>query len=82
MPVGQNQKPAVVGQQVQAVILVAEIPADPPIPNRALPGCGGKAQQGNPLIVPGDDIPQGFANLGQRPQVMMRLHQRLITRFL
>jgi hypothetical protein len=31
--------------------------------------------------VPEGDIPEGFANLGQRPEVMMRLHQCLITLF-
>ena len=79
MPIGQDQKTAVIGQQVQAVILMAKIPADPPIPGRALPGRSGKAQQGHPLLSKGGDIPQGFANLGQSTQVMMLLHQLLKT---
>jgi hypothetical protein len=43
---GQDQKPAVVGDQVQAVVLVAEIPPDPGVTRCALPGSGGKTQQG------------------------------------
>ena len=74
---GQDQKPAVVGDQVQAVVLVAKIPADPGVTRRALPGRRGEAQQRQPLPVPGGDIPQGVADLRQRPQVVMRLHQGL-----
>jgi len=81
MPIWQDQKTTVIGHQFQAVILVTESPADPPIPGRALPGRRGKAQQGHPLLVPEGDIPEGFANLGQRPEVMMCLHQCLITLF-
>lgn len=58
---GQDRKPAVVGDQVQAVVLVAEIPPDPGVARGALPGSGGKTQQGQPLAVPGGDIPEGVA---------------------
>jgi len=71
---GQDQKPTVVGDQVQAVVLVAEIPADPGVARRALPGSGGKTHQGQPLTVPGGDIPQGVADLRQRPEVVMGRH--------
>jgi len=79
MVLGQDQKPAVVGDQVQAVVLVAKLPADPGVTRRALPGRGREAQQGQPLPVPGSDIPQRVADLRQRPQVVMRLHQGLET---
>jgi len=71
----QNQEARVVGDQMQAIILMAKIPADPVIPGRALQGRGGEAQQGQPLAAPSGDIPQGVANLRQRAQVVMGLHQ-------
>ena len=49
----KNEKTAVVGHQVQAIILMAEVPADPAITRCTLPGGGGKAQKGDPFIVPG-----------------------------
>jgi len=80
MVLGQDQKAAVIGDQVQTVVLMAEIPANPPIPRGALPGRGGKAQQGQPLVAPSRHIPQRVADLRQRSQVMMGLQQRLKTR--
>jgi hypothetical protein len=77
MVIGKDEEAAVVGDQVEAIILVTEIPADPGIPRGARPCGGGEAQLGHPLAMPGGDIPQGMANLWQRPQVVMRLHQRL-----
>ena len=77
MVLGQDQKPAVVGDEVQAIVLVAKTPPDPGVTCRALPGRGGEAQQGQPLAMPGGDIPQGVADLRQCSQVVMRLHQRL-----
>jgi len=74
---GQDQKSAVVGDQVQAVVLVAEIPSDPGVTRRALPGRRGEARQGQPLPVPGGDIPQGVADLRQRPEVVTGCHQGL-----
>ena len=57
MPRRQNQKTAVIGQQLQAVILMARVPTNPPIPNRAFPCRRGKAQQCQPLIAPRGDVP-------------------------
>lgn len=71
---------AIIGNQMQAVVLVTEIPADPAVPGRALQGRSGKAQQGQPLAAPGGDIPQGMTDLRQRPQVVMGLHHRLKAR--
>src|SRR4030042_4349423 len=79
MPVGQDEKAAVIDDQLQAVILMAQVPTDPAIPCSALQGRGGKAQKGYPLIAPGGNVPEGFANLRQRTQVMMLLHQFLVT---
>ncbi len=75
--VGEDQEAAVVGDEMQAIILVAEIPTDPGIPRATLPGGGGEAQQDHPLARPGSDVPQRMTNLRQCPQVMMRLHQAL-----
>jgi hypothetical protein len=60
---------------------MAEIPADPVIPCSALPGGSGKTQESHPLTLPGGDIPAGFTDLGKGAQVMMHLHQFLITLF-
>ena len=77
MVFGQDQKPAVVGDQMQAVVLMAEIPSDPGVACGALPGSRGETQQGQPLLVPGGDIPQGVADLRQRPEIVIGLHQGL-----
>src|SRR4030066_1271739 len=74
----KDQEPAVIGHQVQAIILMAEVPSDPAIACGTLPGCGGKAQKSDPPIVPGSNVPKGFADLGQETQVMMLLHQFLV----
>ncbi len=43
---GQDRKPTVVGDEVQAIILVAKVPPDPGATRRALPGRSGKTLQG------------------------------------
>jgi len=75
----EDQEAAVIGHQVQAVILMAEVPSDPAIPCCTLPGRGGKAQKSYPFILPGGQVPKGFADLGQGTQVMMLLHLALVT---
>jgi hypothetical protein len=57
---------------------MAEVPADPEIACCTLPGCGGKAQKSDPFLVPGGYVPKGFADLGQKTQVMMLLHLFLV----
>src|SRR3990172_62653 len=81
MPVGQDEKAAVIDDQLEAVILMAKVPSDPTIPCSALQSRGGKAQKGHPLIAPEGNVPERLADLGQRPQIMMLLHQFLITLF-
>ena len=78
VPVWQDEKAAVIDNQLQAVILMAQVPTDPAIPCSALQGRGGKAQKGYPLIAPSGDVPKRLADLGQRTQVMMLLHQFLV----
>jgi hypothetical protein len=68
---GQDQKATVVGDQMQKIILVAKSPPDPGVTRRALPDRGGEAHKGQPLPLPGGDIPQGMAGLRQRPEVVM-----------
>ena len=82
MPLGQNQKPAVVRQQVQAVLLVAKIPADPVVARGALPGRRREAQQCQPLLAPTRHVPQRATDLAERAQLMMRFHQRSEARLL
>jgi len=60
----KNKETAVIAQQVQSIILMAEAPADPAIPCCTLPSWGGKAQKSDPFILPGGKIPHGFDNLG------------------
>jgi hypothetical protein len=79
VPVRQDEKAAIIDDQLEAVILMAEVPSDPPISCSALQGRGRKAQKGYPLISPEGNVPEGFTDLRQGPQVMMLLHQFLIT---
>ena len=79
MPAGQDQKAAVVGDQMQPVVLHPEVPADPGVPRPALQGGRGKADQRHPLAPPARHVPLRLADLGQGAQIMMRLHQALIT---
>ena len=79
MPVGQNEKAAVVDDQLQAAIALAKVPTDPTIAHRALEGRGGKAQQRYPFLPPGGDVPERLADLRQSPQVVMLPHQFLVT---
>jgi len=74
MPVRQDQETAVIGEQFQPIILMAKIPPDPSVPRRALESGSGKTQKSDPLISEGCDIPEGFADLGKRTEVMMLLH--------
>ena len=82
MPGGQNEKTAVVDDQLQAAIAMAKVPTDPTITHRALERRGGKAQQGYPFLPPGGNIPERLADLRQCPQVMMLLHQLPVTRLI
>src|SRR6266568_8635840 len=79
MPIRQDEKAAVIDDQLQAAIAMAKVPTDPAIARRALEGGGGEAQQGYPFRTPGRDIPQRFANLRQSTQVVVQSHQFLVT---
>ena len=71
----QDQEPAVVGEQVLAVVLGAEVPADPAVPSAALQRRRREAEQRQPLAAPVRDVPQRLADLRQRAQEMVRRHQ-------
>ena len=58
---------------------MAGVPSDPTITCSALQSRSGKAQKAHPLIAPEGNIPERLADFGQSPQVMMLLHQLLIT---
>ena len=73
----QSHKPAVFGDQMQAVLLAPETPSDPGVTRHARPGHDRNARQGQPLPLPGDDLPQGAANLRQRPAVLTGTERRL-----
>ena len=79
MPGGQNAISGVVHQQVQPRVLLPIAPADPAVPRGNLQCGGGKAQQRYLLLTPTRHVPQRLANLRQRPEVVVRLHQLLET---
>jgi len=78
----QDQKAGVVGDQVQAVVLVAKIPADPAVTGSALPSRGANAQHPQPPLLPGGHIPEGLAYLGQRAEIVMGIQKRSKACFL
>ena len=78
----QDEKAAIVGNQMQAIVLVTPVPADPTIAGRAFPGRGADHQQCQPLPLPGGHIPERVADLRHRTQVVMRIEQRFEARFL
>jgi hypothetical protein len=52
VPVGKDEKPAVVYYPLQPIILVAIVPPNPAVPGGTLPcGCG-KRKKGEPFIAP------------------------------
>ena len=67
---------------MQAIVLMAEIPADPTVTGRTLPRRGTENQQRQPAIVPSGYIPQGMANLGQRAEIVMGIQKRSKACFL
>jgi len=77
--VRQHAISGVVRQQVQARILLPIAPADPAVAGGNLQ-CGRReAQQRHPLLAPARHVPQRLANLPQRPEVVVRLHQLLVA---
>ena len=80
-PARQDQEAAVVGEQVLAVVLRAEVPADPAVAGAALQRRRREAGQRHPLAAPARGVPQRLADLRQRAQVVVRLHQLPVAPF-
>ena len=80
-PARQDQEPAVVREQVLAVVLGAEVPADPAVARAALQRRRREADQRHPLAAPARGVPQRLADLRQRAQVVVRVHQASVTTF-
>ena len=80
-PAGQDQEAAVVGEQVLAVVLRAEVPADPAVAGAALQRRRREADQRHPVAAPARRVPQRLADLRQRAQVVVRRHQALVAPF-
>ena len=80
-PTRQDHKARVVAHQVQPVVLHPQIPTDPSVARSAFPRRRGESDQRYPLIMPACDVPQCLADLGQCPQIVMCLHQALISLF-
>ena len=82
MPPRQDEKTGVVRHQVQPVVLRAKIPTDPAVAHAALQRRRRKNHQPHPLAPPAPHVPLRLADLRQRPQVVVRLHQAPETPFL
>ena len=80
-PARQDQEAAVVGEQVLAVVLRAEVPADPAVARGALQRRRREAGQRQPLAAPVRDVPQRLADLRQRAQVVVRPHEAPVACF-
>ena len=80
-PARQDQEAAVVGEQVLAVVLGAEVPADPAVAGAALQRRRREAGQRHPLAAPTRAVPQRLADLRQRAQVVVRPHQAPVAPF-
>ena len=78
----QDQQPGVVRHQMKASILGAEVPPDPAVACPTLQRRGREHRQGEPRTVTMRDVPQRVPDLGQRPEIMVRLHQLLEPSFL
>ena len=81
MPVGQNQKAAVVSNQCESSLLRAKIPPDPAIPHPAFQGRAREAQWRHPLVAPRGDVPHRFTNLRECAQIVVTRQLFLIARF-
>src|SRR5487761_782213 len=57
----------------------AYIKGNPAIPHGALERGGGKTEESDPFLTPGGDVPERFADLRQRTQVVVLSHQILVT---
>ena len=80
-PARQDQEAAIVGEQVLAVVLRAKVPTDPAVAGAALQRRRREADQRHPPVAPARGVPQRFADLRRRPQVVVRRHQLPITPF-
>ena len=78
-PARQHQEAAVVREQVLAVVLGAEVPADPAVAGGALQRRRREARQRHPLAAPDRGIPPRLADLRQRTEVVVRRHQPLVA---
>ena len=78
-PGGQHQEAAVVREQVLAVVLGAEVPADPAVAGGALQRRRREARQRHPLAAPDRGVPPRLADLRQRTEVVVRRHQPLVA---
>ena len=82
MPLWQDQKAAVVGDELESPLLVSLVPANPALTRRAFQSRRRETQQRDPFVLVGGNVPQRVAYLGQVAQVVVLLHQFPITQFL
>ena len=80
-PARQDQEAAIVDEQVLAVVLRAKVPTDPAVAGAALQRRRREADQRHPPVAPARGVPQRFADLRRRPQVVVHRHQLPITPF-
>jgi hypothetical protein len=65
MAIRQDQKAAIVGDEFEAPVLVPEVPSNPLVARSALQRRCREAQQRNPFMFAGGDIPERMAYLRQ-----------------
>jgi hypothetical protein len=80
VPIGQDQEAAVVGDQFEPAVLVPEVPSNPLVARGALERRGREAQQRDPFLLVGGDVPDRVADLRQIAQVVVLRHQLTVTR--
>ena len=80
MPVGQDQKAAVVGDQREPPILRAKIPANPAIPHAAFQRRARETELRHPLVTLRGDVPERLTNLRECAQIVVARHLGLIAR--
>ena len=75
MAVGQDQKPHIVGDQLQPPPLQGRLPANPLIARGALQRGRTPTEQCDPVCPPTGDIVQRFAHDALKSQIVMLAHQ-------
>lgn len=72
---GEDQKAAVVCDEIKPLVVEVGWPSDPMVSWLALEGGGLPAYEGKPLVFPDGHIPQRRADHARKPQIMVLTHE-------